>query len=170
MRVLAVLAVLALAASTDAIAQEQPLQPGQLVRVTVPSLDVNKHKATFQRMSGDTLVLESASYSLPDVTRLDVYRGRKSWGWWKGALIGFFGGAAIGLGVGVAVDEPGSELYGLRVALGGAIGAGSGLLLGTWAGIAIRTDKWEQVPLDRLRVSVVPQRGGRFGFGVSAAF
>ncbi len=178
MRVLAVLAVLALAASSGALGQEQPLQPGQRVRVTVPILDVNKHKATFQRMSGDTLVLDSESYSLSDVTRLDVYRGRKS-NTAKGALYGVLIGTSLGAIASVAwiaddcefIDTSGCGSDETVVMIGGTVVlavVGSGI--GAGIGALTKTDKWDQVPLDRLRVSVVPQRGGRFGFGVSVAF
>jgi len=46
------------------------------------------------------------------------------------------------------------------------VGAISGALLGAVVDAMIRTDKCEEVPLDRFRVSVVPQRGGRLGFGI----
>jgi hypothetical protein len=37
-------------------------------------------------------------------------------------------------------------------------------------GAFIKTDRWEEVPLDRLRVSFAPQRDGRFALGLSVAF
>ena len=48
----------------------------------------------------------------------------------------------------------------------GALGAGIGAIVGA----LIKTDRWEEVPLDRLRVSFVPQRGGRFALGLSVRF
>ena len=45
-------------------------------------------------------------------------------------------------------------------------GAGIGGLIGAF----VKTDRWEAVPLDQLRVSVVPQRGGRFALGLSISF
>jgi hypothetical protein len=45
-------------------------------------------------------------------------------------------------------------------------GAAVGLVVGAFT----KTDRWEEVPLDRLRVSIVPQRDGRFALGVSVSF
>jgi hypothetical protein len=42
-----------------------------------------------------------------------------------------------------------------------------GVIIG---GFIWKTDRWEEVPLDRLRVSFGPQRDGRFGFGASVRF
>jgi len=165
MRVLTLLAVLLLAPLTDALAQEQPLEPGQRVRVTVPSLDVNKQKATFQGMAGDTLVLSSASYSLSGVTRFDVYSGRKSH-FWAGAGIGFLVGAAGGAVAGSVVNCGGEDQM-LCVGWGaGVFGLGGAIVGGLVGAFVWKADKWEEVPLDRLRVRVVPQRGGRLGFGI----
>jgi len=36
--------------------------------------------------------------------------------------------------------------------------------------LQIKIDRWEEVPLDQLRVSFVPQLDGRFGFGLSVRF
>ena len=35
---------------------------------------------------------------------------------------------------------------------------------------SIKTDRWEEVPLDRLRVSFAPQRDARFALGFSVSF
>jgi len=167
-RLVPLFAVLLLAPFADAIAQEQPLQPGQRVRVTVPSLDVNKHKTTFQRLHGDTLVFSSASYAVSDVTRLDVHSGRKSHTW-AGAGIGFLVGA---VGGGIAGHQFGlCEDNKAECALGGAgvFGLGGSLLGAAVGGFVWKTDKWQEVPLDRLRVSVVPTRNG-IGIGARIAF
>ena len=47
----------------------------------------------------------------------------------------------------------------------GAVGAG----IGAGIGALSKTDKWEEVPLDQLRVSIVPRRDG-FALGFSVAF
>jgi len=55
-----------------------------------------------------------------------------------------------------------------------AVGAAEGAILGTLLGLAIgamaRTDRWEEVPLDQLRVQPVATADGRFGLGVSMRF
>ena len=54
---------------------------------------------------------------------------------------------------------------------GAAVGIGAvGAVVGALAGAFTKTDRWEEVPLDRLRVSFVPQRDGGFGVGLSVSF
>ncbi len=45
---------------------------------------------------------------------------------------------------------------------GAGLGAGGGLLIGGAVGAIIRTDRWEEIPIGRLRVSFLPQRHGDF--------
>ncbi|MDH3456271.1 MAG: hypothetical protein OER90_05465 [Gemmatimonadota bacterium] len=173
MRAVALLAAFLLAPLADALGQELPLQPGQRVRVTVPNLDVSKQETQFQRLNRDTLVVSSASYALSDVTRLDVWRGQRSVAG-KGALFGFVGGAVVGAVVGYSLgDSEGFCVFACSAeakgAWGAGIGGGAGAISGLLIGALIKTDKWERVAVDRLRVSVVPRRDG-FGVGASIAF
>ncbi len=174
MRTLPLVAALVLTPLTDGTAQDLPLQPGQRVRVTVPSLDVSKQETQFQRLSGDTLVFSSASYELSDVTRLEAWRGQRSVAG-RGALFGFVGGAAVGAIIGYSMGE--SEGFcvfactaGQKAAWGAGIGGGAGTLSGLLIGALTKTDRWESIAVDGLRVSVVPQRGGWLGLGVSLRF
>ncbi len=99
---------------------------------------------------------------------------RKSAG--TGFLLGAVVGAVIGLvsygecesqGAFSCLGPDGPEIY----ALGGAIIGGlGGLVVGALIGSATETERWEEVPLDRLRVSLGPQRDGRFGLGASLRF
>ncbi len=59
---------------------------------------------------------------------------------------------------------------GTYAAVGGVIGGLGGLVAGALIGSAVETDRWVDVPLDRLRVSLGPQRGGGFGLGLSVRF
>ncbi len=59
---------------------------------------------------------------------------------------------------------------GANVAAGGVIGGLGGLVTRAFIGLEIQTDRWVDVPLDRLRVSVGPQRDGRYGLGASVRF
>jgi hypothetical protein len=177
MRALALLVSFALASFTDAIAQEQPLQPGQRVRVTAPGLDVNKLQTTFHEVRSDTLVLESMVVPLSYLARLEVSRGRKS-----NALKGLLIGSVVGVGVGAALGIWGAsrptstseavwcyEGTAACAAVGGLVVGAAGGLVGLGIGALSKTERWEEVPLDRLRVSVVPQRGG-FGIGARIVF
>ncbi|MFC1639224.1 hypothetical protein ACFL3B_00505 [Gemmatimonadota bacterium] len=106
--------------------------------------------------------------ALDSVARLDMSRGRhrsavRSVGF--GAL-GFLGG---GLG-GCLIAGGGGEGYneGIACLIGGGIGGGVGLVVGAIVGASSR-ERWEEVPLDRLRVSFAPQRDG-FAVGFTIAF
>ena len=168
MRLIAVLAVLVFASSSDALTQE-PLQPGQRVRVTVPSHGLDNHEETFRSVRADTLVLSSGSYPLSDVGRLDVHAGRHSHPW-RGAAIGAL---SLGIAGAVAAAITCNTLHesckkGER-AIATVGGAAAGAVLGAGVGLLIKTDKWEEVPLDGLRVSIVPIGSG-FGIGARIAF
>jgi hypothetical protein len=152
---------------------EQPLEPGARVRVTAPNLGMDKEVATFEAFQGDTLVVTADSTMhcpFTFLTRLDVYQGQKS-NLLLSMGIGFVAGAGLGALVGASMDceKAGFSDEASCTGLGAAGGAAVGLLVGTTAGLLIKSDRWEEVPLDQLRVSVVPQRGG-FRLGLSVAF
>jgi hypothetical protein len=50
------------------------------------------------------------------------------------------------------------------------IGAALGGLVGLAIGSNIKTDRWEEVPLEQLHVSVTPQRNNGFAFAFSVSF
>jgi hypothetical protein len=171
------LVVLALVPFATLAAQEQPppLEPGVRVRITAPDLGIEKQQATFQALRGDTLVIMTDTWMecpLSSVTRIDRYQGQKSWGWWKGALIGLGAGATAGAIVGASEYEAGNCVRfnkGNCAVIGAiVIGVPAALVGGVMAG-TIKTDRWEEVPLDQLRVSFVPRREG-FTLGISVAF
>ena len=125
--------------------------------------------ATLQALRADTLVLETTECPLASVTRLDVSRGQKSH-----VFVGFLVGAGAGLVGSLAVcnftdtcqvfsdNDVRTDVVLVSTGMGG--------LLGGITGYFIKTDRWEEVPLERLRVSVAPPRDGRFGFGFSVRF
>ncbi len=147
---------------------------GDRVRVTAPTLDIDKYDGTLQVLAGDTLTIDSLRVAIMSVTRLDVHRGRKS-NVGKGVL---YGGIPAGLVFGGLVgvrcaffesDYPSCNFAG-GFAVGFAVGFAGGALIGAFIGAVNKSDRWESVPLDQLRVSFVPQRDGRFAFGLSVAF
>jgi len=103
--------------------------------------------------------------------RLEILQGHRSYKW-PGAIIGAACGTLIGVGIGYAFtreDDWGNMSREIAMTVGG-IGLGIlGIGIGALVGQAAKTDKWEEVPLDRLRVSVVPTRRG-FGIGARIAF
>jgi len=167
MRSIAVLLGFILVPLGTAASQQVPLEPGQRVRVTVPPLAVRNQQGIFQAVRGDTLVLADTSYLLADVARLDVYRRRSSWGWWKGAIIGVLAGVGVGATAGALVDCSATDFDNESdcVTIGVMAGAPLGFLVGALWGAAIRTDKWEWIALGRPEVRVV---GTGDGLGVVA--
>ena len=97
------------------------------------------------------------------MTRLDVSRGLKS-NTQGGAVMGVHAGA---LGAVVYCKAVDALEYAPMLAM--FFGAAGGLVGGI-IGHNIKTDLWEKVPLERLRVSQTPQRDGGFALGFSVRF
>ncbi len=169
-----------------AIATAQvPLRPGERVRVTrLPLCPPNtlcvktprQSVGTFLAWDADSLVVQSNGDTLyvpvDRVTRLDVSRGRKT-NTGTGAVIGLLVGGVVGAVIGYANYEEGGfgDIGpGANVAAGGVIGGLGGLVTGAFIGLEIQTDGWREVPLDRLRVNLGPQRDGGLGVGASLRF
>ena len=169
---LLLLAVIAVGLLVPLANLEGQLQSGQRVRVTAPDCGVDNQSLTFEALRSDTLVLDTMNCPLVSVTRLQVHRGRRS-NAAKGALIGLAIGGGGGALVGVIVYS-GLRSAGVTSAEGAALGAlllgPPSILAGVIIGALVKTDRWEEVPLDRLSVSLGPQRDGRFDFGASVRF
>jgi hypothetical protein len=167
---------LILAPAVDLSAQQLPIQFGQRVRVTVPSLNLMNQEDAFHRMRGDTLVLESIRCPTADVERLEVPAGRRSHAA-TGGLIGAAAGILIGIPIGAMEQsryecDPNNALAPCIPPLPtipimfGMIGG----VLGAVTGSFIKTDRWEEVPLDQLRASLMPLRDGVFALRLSISF
>ncbi len=176
-------AILAFTPLANATAQV-PVRPGARVRVTghfcqpIYSNCVGgwpEHRVgTFVAWKSDTLVVQSngdtVQVALMNVTRLDLHMGRKAQAY-KGAVVG-----------GLVVVVPLAILFALaahsdsflpstgEAARGLLVWGAAGAFVGALVGASTNTDRWEEVPLDQLRVSFVPQRDGRFGLGLSVRF
>ncbi|NIM49705.1 MAG: hypothetical protein GTN62_05615 [Gemmatimonadales bacterium] len=184
---------LAFAPFTSVLAQEESptIEPGARVRIHAGQTADGRYGTfvgTITRLDSDSLALRTSEpspvvVSLTSLAGLEVSRGRKSHPW-EGATIGLVLGAATGAIIGFALgDDPPCQKSGWFACWGewrftaeeyatmGAVVFGAiGILVGRKVGANIETERWQQVPLDRLRVSFVPQRGGRFAFAVSVAF
>ncbi len=172
------------------VTAQQPLSAGRRVRITAPGLGLARFTSAVTAMSPDTLNLSGLRIPIASITKLEIARGTKSIGIGRGAGIGFLVGALTGAIIGATYESPepecesasqGDDPIGIAVGctdvispemlvIGGAIvlgavGAGIGAVIGS-----IKSDRWEEVPLDQLRVSFVPQRDGRFAFGLSVRF
>ena len=167
--------------------QRLPIGPGARVRLTCPEVDMEGTKGTAIAVRRDTLVLRhdirrpsggsgwvDTDIPLASVTRLDVHLGRKSHerqgayiGGMIGAGLGALMGAAVANGCIVSCQSPSADEQS-QVA-GAFLGGVTFGLIGGGVGALIRTDLWEEIPLDRLRVSFAPKRDG-FSVGVWVAF
>jgi hypothetical protein len=145
--------------------------------VTAPVCHLDRQPDTLRALDGDTLVLDSTRCALSDVWRLDVSRGRKS-AWAAGLGIGVVAGALTGALLGAVSGNQEQGLFngclflcsaGEKAAAGAAVLGGLGGLIGVVIGANTRKDMWWEVPLDRLRVSVVPTYRG-VGLGASFTF
>lgn len=183
-RIAFLVAALVLPASVDLPAQQEPpVAPGDRVRVTARNIDPDPLVGTLVALGADTCVLEVKSRAEPlalplaSVTKLEVSRERRSKAG-IGATVGFIGGALAGAVIAIAsLDEEcgvlspdcdlNEDLESIAPAavLGGLAGIGVGVLVGS----VLKVDRWEEVPLDRLRVSIMPQRHG-LSVGVSVKF
>ena len=88
MRTAHFLALLACVPVAVATAQDSLLVTvGDRVRVTAPTLDIDKYTGTLGAMDSDTLIVDGLRVALTSVTRLDIHRGTKS-NAGKGAVVG----------------------------------------------------------------------------------
>ncbi len=171
------LAILTVAPFASVTAQEQPppVKVGDRVRVTAVDLRINKRTGVLAAADSDTLTLDTLRVALASVIRFEVSRGRKSSSVARNAPIGVLLGGGIGALLGGALGRvlgggedscPGctAGFAGLGAATLGTVGLVVGIVTGS------PRDRWEEVPLDRLRVSFPPQRDGRFGLGLSVRF
>ncbi len=174
-------AILSFVPLTSATAQEPPpVKVGDRVRVTAPY--VRSREGTVQLLTTDSLVMRPGygawpvAIPLASVTRLEVSRGQKS-RMGRGAGIGLLGGGLLGylISSGILARGCTGESFLIRspeacIRVSTVGGAVVGTLLGLMIGRVITTDRWEEVPLDQLRVSFGPQRDGRLGVGASVRF
>ena len=147
------------------MAAQEPLQHGVRVRVTAPDCGLRGQARTYQVLRGDTLVFLTTECPVASVTRLEVSRGRETHVE-AGVYLGAPAGALATLAICQLVEPPCGDLTVTLAFIYGALGG----LLGAIVGFAIETDRWEEIPLERLRVSLVPQRDSRFALGFSIRF
>ncbi len=175
----AILAFVPLASATAQV----PVRPGARVRVTRPPIcradticggrSPRQSVGTFLAWKADSLVVQSngdtLQVALMNVTRLDVYRGRKAQAG-TGAVVG---GLAVVVLLAIAAATCDAS-FGCPTAGEAAkpllIGGAAGAFVGALIGAATNTDRWEEVPLDQLRVSFGPQPDGRIALGLSVRF
>ncbi len=180
-RIRAINTALLISSSGCAVATQAipTLTPGARVRAwNSPPAD-QKVVGTLLEIRSDTLLLQEDGWAdttpilRTAVTRLDISVGHmRHTG--RGAARGFLFGGAVGALAGVIIGssfECGTGDCGKEGAIAfGAIGAGTGLLIGALVGAITTSDRWQEVPVDRLRVGLIPQRNGRVALLASVSF
>lgn len=148
-------------------AQQTSVSPGERVRVTAP--DFQRRVGTVVAVRADTLVFQARGaelpvpLSIPDVSRLQVARGRQSP--IRGALIGSGVGALAGYGIAAALvageECDASDCLGPREIAAFFVWAGA-TVTGAIGGalIAAQTERWVSVPLASLAPAGAVTRPG----------
>ncbi len=159
--------------AAPAAAAGQSLKPGTHVRVSTyghPLLE-----GTLRSVTVDSIAVDTVRLPINAISELQVRHRRGNAG--RGALIG---GVTLGSlsGIAMAAGCAGSsgsfidcsDQVPAAFLSGALLGFVSGAAIGAVIGAIAKSDRWEEVPIDRLSVSVVPQRDGRFTLGLSVAF
>jgi hypothetical protein len=179
-RIASLVAMLVVMATVDLSAQqEMPVEPGDRVRVSAPGVLAGQVVGTIKELSPDTCVLQvegrpwPVALPLASVTQLEVSRGHKSKsgiGILIGGGVGFLGGYLIGTQTTVCETCGGSESKGKTgLAFGtilGLLGAAAGGELGS----RNKVELWEEVPIERLRLSIRIYRASGLGIAASLNF
>jgi hypothetical protein len=162
-RLAAVVAVLAPTSMVRAQTVEAPA-PGDRVRVTAPSVGINRRPAHLVTRRGDTLHLllrggpDTVAIPVSAITRLEVSRGTHR-PWARNGLVGLVAGAALGVvgaamfvedrqnceGIGLCGEEKGFAMFGM-----GLVGGITGGVVGVIVGASRPVDRWAPVRLDSL--------------------
>lgn len=173
-------AALAVVPSGNLLAQQNsPVVTGDRVRVSAPSVSEDPLVGTVLVMDSDSCVIDvegrykPVAVPLTSLESVEVYRGQRSFAA-QGAAGGAIGGGIIGVGLAIKVchdwdacrwdNENKTLLVTVVAGVGGAVlGAGLGALVGAFS----KTDSWEELPLDEIRVGPAPIVGDGFAVSVS---
>jgi hypothetical protein len=194
MRILIGICAISVVIPFASLRAQQSATPGDRVRISECHIrtlrsgtlrnECERHVGTLSALTAQIVTLRmedtATEFTVPldSVIKLEVHRGQRRHAG-RGALIGSIVGVTTGVIVGAVVasapatceDLGWSEPCGAQLALAGGLFLGaSGALVGTVVGALIRTDRWQEVPLDRLSVGLAPQRDGRFALAMSVSF
>ena len=186
--VVIVLVALAVTGS-QALSQAPQIERGTRLRITIPCPRPSRSPCTTTgeliSLGDDAITLSSGestqTYALADASRAEVSVGVRSF-----RLVGAAVGAVILAGVTYAVLQDGGSSGGSTAVcnqsknqdaldagdcvklyvLGGLAGAGLGVLVGGF----IRTERWQDVALGSLRISIEPQIGRLLGVTARVRF
>jgi hypothetical protein len=127
--------------------------PGTRVRVMARGITARPLVGVVNDWQPDALVIRSIEHPttmripLPALTRLDVSQGRRSH-WVRGGAIGLVTGlAASGLFLAAFCSDPDTSCHADTVGKVTAIFGLPPTMIGLGIGLAIRSERWERVPL-----------------------
>ena len=125
----------------------QALEPGSRLRIrqcsSAPGVDSCRRLAgSFVAARGDSVIVRDRSgletaLAWNETTEVRVFRGRR-----RHVIVGALVGTAVGAAIGVAAALAQGDVCGAGCEIMPAAGAGIGLVLGSVAGSAIRSDRW----------------------------
>ena len=160
--------------------QDLLIKTGSYVRVHAPSKAIKwtsrgkplPLKGMLVALYEDSLILEGNDFSgrlslpLDNMEKLEISVGKRGHKTWLGGGIGFLVGALTALVFGTTKggDDPATAL----ITMG--IGGGAGFVLGFTIGLGITAEKWEEIPIDRIKIDHSLLLDDRVGSEVSFTF
>ena len=158
------------------MAQTDQVQTGARIRVTSSANKLVKEVGVVREVAGDSLVFasdrssQSWTVAMRELDRLEVSTGRHR-KTLTGLGIGLLGGGVTSALIGAAACQDGFFTKAECVAGSGMMGALAGMLIGTIAGAATRTEGWRGVQERKpLAMMVKPLGGGKVAIGVRIGF
>lgn len=147
------------------------LEVGSKVRISAPSFAGGITKGTLAGLSKDTLELRINNKTLrierSSIKYLWRISGEKSHTF-TGALIGLPAGALAGMAVTALTCDPGFEELCTRVGL--LVGAGVGLIAGGIIGSRTKSERWEEVDVNKIGLNIGLIRPRTTGLSLTWSF
>jgi len=149
---------------------------GVPVRVTANELEISQHTGRLTAVDSNSLHVGDLQIPWSSVTSLEISHGLKTRKMMGGTL-GMLAGMAVGNSLASReCDRLNAESQGFldnldACLLNSFVGIFGGGLVGGFIGrlIGASTASWQEVPLDRVRVNLAPQRDG-VALGLSVSF
>jgi hypothetical protein len=154
----------------EASSQTEAVEEGSRLRVSSEAYGVRDLVGLLSRIHPDTIQVGSTTMAVDWISRVDISRGQST-KLWQGRGIGFLAGGLIGGGIGTIACWPcDGEFDVYSPALGAGAGMVLGLLVGGQRGFSRKSDNWEEIPKERLRIVLSPRSRGGFLLQVSVRY
>jgi hypothetical protein len=151
---------LMVAAAASAAQDDVVPVPGTRLRVTAAAVSPKPLVGTLVGITEREVVLALSASDRKTVPRADLTRLEWSQGRRGNAVKGLIVGAVLGAGILSAINAQDPETGDAKeYAVVALVGAGLGALPGAGVGALIKTERWAELPVAKLRVAVAPVRG-----------